>query len=388
MFGGVPMRHLIRALFWFVLCCFAPISPARAETIIPEFATTAKGAVLMEAHNGKVLWEKEPHARQPIASMVKLMVMLMASEAVEQGGVALSDKVIASETAAGMGGSQIFLAPHEVFSLKELLIAVATASANDASVAVGEHLSGSIEAFVEEMNQRARELGLKDTYYVNATGLPAPGQYSSAYDQALLLHEALKHPLFREITIIKEYDLRDGKFKCWNTNKLLWWYKGTDAGKTGFTNEAGFCLGSSVKREDLRLIAVVLGCPETKCHFRESMRLYNWGFARFQAVPLAREGTRVATLPVERGLQERVDVLTGQDICLVVPRGKDKGMQRRLELPSRLEAPLVKGQPVGSWVVSQGGQDLFYGKLVAARDIARANFLDMVLKTVRHVYEM
>ncbi|MCL6557830.1 MAG: D-alanyl-D-alanine carboxypeptidase [Firmicutes bacterium] len=381
------MRWLLSAVFLLVFSLAGPVT-LQAQTLVPEFLTAAKSAVLMEAHNGRILWEKEPNARQPIASMVKLMVMLLASEAVEQGNVKLTDSVVASENAAGMGGSQIFLAPQEVMTLNELLIAVATASANDASVAVAEHIGGSVEAFVNEMNKRARELGLKDTYYVNPTGLPAPGQYSCARDQAVLLWEALKHPLFREVTRIKEYDLRDGKFKLWNTNKLLWWYKGTDAGKTGYTDEAGFCLGSSVKRGDLRLIAVVLGCPETKSHFRESIRLYNWGFARFQAVPLAREGTRVATLPVERGVLERVDVLTGEDVCLVVPRGKDKGITCRLALPSRVRAPLLKGQPVGTWVVCQEGKEVHYAKLVAAQNIARASFLQTIFKTGRHVCQM
>ncbi|MEW6573118.1 MAG: D-alanyl-D-alanine carboxypeptidase family protein, partial [Bacillota bacterium] len=224
----------------------------------------------MEAHHGSILWQKEPYMRQPIASMVKIMTLLLGAEAVEEGKVRLTDTVTASEYAAGMGGSQIYLEPFEQMSLCELLISIATGSANDASVAVAEHIAGSAEAFVGAMNDRARELGLKNTHYVNPTGLPAPGQYSCAHDQAVLLREALKYPLFRELTRMKEYDLRGGEFKLWNTNKLLWWYKGADAGKTGWTNEAGYCLGSSAMREGLRFIAVVLGCPEPKTHFRES----------------------------------------------------------------------------------------------------------------------
>ncbi|MEW6181683.1 MAG: D-alanyl-D-alanine carboxypeptidase family protein [Bacillota bacterium] len=361
---------------------------SQAAALQTELTTTAKGAVIMEAHNGKILWEQEPQARQPIASMVKIMTLLMATEAVEQGRVKLSDNVVASEYAAEMGGSQIFLAPQEVMSLKELLISVATASANDASFAIAEHVGGSAEAFVAAMNQRAKELGMKDTYYVNPTGLPAPGQYSCARDQAVLLRELLKHPLFCDITKIKEYDLRDGKFKLWNTNKLLWWYKGTDAGKTGFTDEAGFCLASSVLRDGLRLIAVVVGGREDKSHFRESMKLYNWGFARYQAVHLAREGMRVSDLPVERGVQERLDALTGEEICLVVPRGKDKGITRRLALPAKVTAPINKGQPIGTWIVCQEGKEIHYAKLVAARDVARAGYWDLLRRTAGHLCEM
>ncbi|RDV83470.1 D-alanyl-D-alanine carboxypeptidase [Ammonifex thiophilus] len=351
----------------------------------PFLSTTAKSAVLMEAYHGQILGEKEPHRKQPIASVVKLMTLLLAVEAVEQGKVRLTDKVTASEHAAGMGGSQIFLAPEEVMSFKELLIAVATASANDASVAVAEHIAGSEEAFVAAMNARAQALGMCNTRYVNATGLPAEGQYSTAYDQALLLREALKHPLFLELAQIKEYDLRGGKFKLYNTNKLLWWYKGTIAGKTGWTEEAGYCLASAAKRQGLTLIAVVLGCPEPRSHFRESIKLYNWGFARYQAVPLLPEGARVATLPVEKGTEDRVDILTGREVVLVVPRGGDKGITQQAELPRSLKAPLRQGERVGYWVVKQEGQEKLRVPLVTASGVAKADFYTTLRKVLRRV---
>lgn len=382
------MRRLSILILLCLVCFGGPVSLAWAEEGTSEFTTTAKGAVLMEAHHGSILWQKEPYMRQPIASMVKIMTLLLGAEAVEEGKVRLTDTVTASEYAAGMGGSQIYLEPFEQMSLCELLISIATGSANDASVAVAEHIAGSAEAFVGAMNDRARELGLKNTHYVNPTGLPAPGQYSCAHDQAVLLREALKYPLFRELTRMKEYDLRGGEFKLWNTNKLLWWYKGADAGKTGWTNEAGYCLGSSAMREGLRFIAVVLGCPEPKTHFRESIKLYNWGFARFQAVCLAKAGTRVATLPVERGTLDRADVLTGDDVMLVVPRGKDKGFTRRIVLPQRVEAPVIKGQFLGNWVVRREGKDVLKVDLVAARDVPRASFLGMLGKSLKQVYGM
>lgn len=382
------MRRLSILILLCLVCFGGLVSLAWAEEGTSEFTTTAKGAVLMEAHHGSILWQKEPYMRQPIASMVKIMTLLLGAEAVEEGKVRLTDTVTASEYAAGMGGSQIYLEPFEQMSLRELLISIATGSANDASVAVAEHIAGSAEAFVGAMNDRARELGLKNTHYVNPTGLPAPGQYSCAHDQAVLLQEALKHPLFRELTRMKEYDLRGGEFKLWNTNKLLWWYKGADAGKTGWTNEAGYCLGSSAMREGLRFIAVVLGCPEPKTHFRESIKLYNWGFARFQAVCLAKAGTRVATLPVERGTFDRADVLTGAGVTLVVPRGKDKGFTRRIVLPQRVEAPVVKGQFLGNWVVRREGKDVLKVDLVAARDVPRASFLGMLSKSLKQVYGM
>ncbi|ACX52000.1 Serine-type D-Ala-D-Ala carboxypeptidase [Ammonifex degensii KC4] len=374
-----------KALFLTTLLAFSLLVANSRACASPFLSTTAKSAVLMEAHHGQILGEKELHRKQPIASMVKLMTLLLAVEAVEQGKVRLADKVTASEHAASMGGSQIFLAPEEVMSFRDLLIAVATASANDASVAVAEHVAGSEEAFVAAMNAKARALGMENTHYVNATGLPAEGQYSTAYDQALLLREALKHPLFLELAQIKEYSLRGGKFKLYNTNKLLWWYRGTIAGKTGWTEEAGYCLASAAKRQGLTLITVVLGCPEPRSHFRESIKIYNWGFARYQAVPLLPEGARVATLPVEKGMEDRVDILTSREVVLVVPRGEDKGITQQAELPRSLKAPLQQGEKVGYWIVKQGGQEKLRVSLVTACEVAETDFYTTLRKVFRRI---
>jgi len=374
------MRWPLLALCLTLVLLFALAPAAQAsEVITPGKApleTKAASAVLMDAVTGQVLFAKEPNRRQPIASVTKVMTLLLAAEAIEKGKVQLEDIVEASENAAGMGGSQIFLAPREQFTLREMLIAIATASANDASVAVAEHLAGSEEAFVEQMNEKVRELGLTNTRYVNSTGLPEEGQYSSAYDQAVILREALRYPIIREISRIKEYDLRDGKFKCWNTNKLLWWYRGTDAGKTGFTNDALFCLASSAKRDHLRLIAVVLGCPEPKSHFRESMKLYDWGFARYQGYRLAAEGAKVKTLPVDKGAVSTVDLVIPEEAAVVVPKGETKGISSRIEIPDRLTAPVRKGQKVGDYVVLKDGKEIRRVPVVAGQNVPRATFLE------------
>lgn len=184
---------------------------------------------------------------------------------------------------------------------------------------------------------------------------------------------------------IKEYSLRGGKFKLYNTNKLLWWYKGTIAGKTGWTEEAGYCLASAAKRQGLTLITVVLGCPEPRSHFRESIKIYNWGFARYQAVPLLPEGARVATLPVEKGMEDRVDVLTGQEVVLVMPRGEDKGITQQAELPRSLKAPLQRGEKVGYWIVRQGGQEKLRVPLVTASEVAETDFYTALRKVFRRI---
>lgn len=353
---------------------------AQEKPLAAGLETTAASAVLMEPYSGRILFTKDPHKRLPIASVTKIMTMLLAVEAVEQGKVRLDDTVVASETAAGMGGSQIFLAPQEEMSFYELLLSVATASANDASIAIAEHLAGSEQAFVHQMNERAKALGLKNTNFVNCTGLTVKGHYSSAYDQAIILREALEHPLFRKVSQVKEYDLRGGKFKLWNTNKLLWFYDGTDAGKTGWTEEAHYCLASSAVRDDLRLIAVVLGSPEPKSHFRESIKLYNWGFANFKAVSFIPRGTKIREQPVEKGVAPRVKVVTADHAAVVVPRGQDQGISFKIELPSKLTAPVKQGQVVGTYVATQKGKTLAKVTLVTAAEVRKATPLEEFLK--------
>jgi len=367
-----------------VLLMFAgPAAAAGTAEKGPE--TEAESAVLLEPVSGQILYEKEPYKEQPIASVTKIMTMLLAVEALDSGKAKLDDIIVTSEHAAGMGGSQIYLAPQEKMSFREMLISVATGSANDASVAIAEHVAGSEEAFVQMMNDRAAELGAKHTHYVNPTGLPAEGHYSCAYDQAVILREALKYPLFREVSAIKEYDLRGGEFKLWNTNKLLWWYPGADAGKTGWTNEAKYCLASSVKKDNLRLIAVVLGVPETKGHFRESIKLYNWGFARFEAVVLAGEGELIKTLPVDKGVDTTVDLIVPHEVCVVVPRGEKEGVDFRVELPSWPAAPLKQDEALGSYVVLHNGKEVLRVDIVPAKDVPEASFVQQFTRMAERI---
>ncbi len=351
------------------------------------FETTAESAVLMAADSGEVLYSKNQDKRLPMASVTKLMTLLLAVEAVEQGKVRLEDRVVASENAWGMGGSQIYLEPGEEFSYNEMLIAVAVGSANDASVALAEHIAGSVESFVHMMNERARSLGCTNTNFVNTTGLPAEGHYTSAMDLALLMKECINHPLFMKVSDIYEYDLRGGDFKLWNTNKLLKWYKGVDAGKTGWTNEAKYCLASTCERDKLRLIAVVMATPEPKSHFRESIKLYNWGYARYKAVCLEDRDSVVKTVKVDKGAEEKLDLLTGAKVVVVVKKGEDKGFEGRIEAPERISAPVSAGQALGQYVVARNGVEVLKVPLVAGKDIGRRSFTDQINKSLRGVFE-
>ncbi|NPV72358.1 MAG: D-alanyl-D-alanine carboxypeptidase [Pelotomaculum sp.] len=348
--------------------------------------TTAESAILLEPATGKIIYEKEPHKRLPMASVTKLMTLLLAVEAVDEGKFKLTDRVVASENAWEMGGSQIYLEPGEEMSLWDLLLAIGLQSANDASVAVAEHIAGSEEAFVQAMNEKARSLGLNNTNFVNCHGLTADNHYTSAYDMAMILKEGLKSPLFRKISAMKEYELRGGAFKLWNTNKLLWWYDGADAGKTGWTEAAKYCLVSSAERDGLRLICVVLGTPEPQSHFRESTKLFDYGFARYKAVNLAPAGEVAGTVRVGKGKAGSVKALTAEKVAVVVPKGEDKGFESRVELPGYIEAPVQKGQEIGSYVVTKKGEEVLRVKLVAGEDVPKASAIEQIRKVIDSVY--
>ncbi len=348
--------------------------------------TTAQAAVVLEPVSNKIIYEKEPHKQLPMASVTKLMTLLLATEAVDQGKFKLTDKVVTSENAWEMGGSQIYLEPGEEMSLWEMLLAVGLQSANDASVAIAEHIAGSEEAFVQDMNDKAASLGLVNTHFVNCHGLTAEDHYTSAYDLAVILKEGLKSQLFRQITATKEYDLRGGSFKLWNTNKMLWWYDGADAGKTGWTEAANYCLASSAERNGMRLVCTVLGTVEPKSHFRESTKLLDYGFARYKAVNFAEQGAIAGTVRVSKGQSASVEALTTDRVGVVVPKGEDKGIESRVELPNYISAPVKKGQEIGSYVITRNGQESLRVKLVAGADVPKASIMQQMRRVIDSVY--
>ncbi len=348
--------------------------------------TTAEAAILLEPRKDIIVYEKEKDKQLPMASVTKLMTLLLATDAVEKGDFKLTDQVVTSENAWEMGGSQIYLEPEEEMSLWDLLTAIGLQSANDASVAVAEHIAGTEEAFIEAMNERARSLGLKNTNFVNCHGLTADNHYTSAHDMAIILKEGLKNPLFRKITAMQEYDLRGGAFKLWNTNKLLWWYEGADAGKTGWTEAAKYCLASSAERDGLRLICVVLGTEQVRSHFSESMKIFDYGFARYKSVNFADQGAVVGQLKVSKGQAEHVDILAADRVSVVVPRGEDKGFETNMELPDNISAPVQKGQELGEYVVTKDGQEELRVKLVAGADIPKASLGQQIRNILDSVY--
>jgi len=338
-----------------------------------ELELESPSAILMEANSGKILYEKNPNDKREPASVTKLMTMLVAIEAIKDGRGNYDDIVVASENAWRLGGSQIWLEPGEEMTLKELLIAIAVGSANDACVAVAEHLYGTHDAFVEAMNKKAQQLGLKNTHFVNAYGLPAEEHYTSVYDMALIAREALKHEEILQLTSIKHYRLREDTSKPLqldNTNKLLWWYKGADGFKTGWTGEkSGFCLISTVKRDGMRLIAVVLGAPQRKGNFRDSMILFNHGFASFMFKEFMKEGQEVGQIKVGKGSQDYVTAITSERVGIVLPKGKDKGINSKVEMVPIVTAPVKKGQVIGKISILKENETIKTFDIVAKESV-------------------
>ncbi|OLN27751.1 D-alanyl-D-alanine carboxypeptidase family protein [Desulfosporosinus metallidurans] len=351
-----------------------------------EIETEATSAILMDAASGQILYEKESHKELPPASVTKLMTLLVAADAVASGKVKLTDKVTASDNASKLGGSQIYLEPGETFTLEQMLIAIAVGSANDGCVAVAEHIDGTHEAFVEEMNRKAQDLGLKNTHFVNAYGLPAEGHYTSAFDLALIAKEALNYPLVRKLTSMKEYDLRDGKFKLWNTNKLLWWYPGADGFKTGWTNEAKYCLASTVERNGLRLICVVMGVSQVRGHFAESMKIYNYGFAKYEFKQFAPAEQRQGVVKVRKGSENEVNAITEKTLGATVEKGKDKNLWVETKLNPEISAPIQKGQRLGEILLYRNDQLQASVNLVADHPVARAGVVEQVTRTLKGVF--
>lgn len=361
--------------------CFSPsmVLAAGTEKRSPEnrLDTSAASAVLMDS-SGTVLYEKDSHKRLPPASVTKVMTLLLAVEAVEHGRANLTDQVEATENSWRQGGSQIWLEPGEKMSMQEMMIAIAVVSANDAAVAAMEHIYGSVQAGVDAMNRRAEELGLADTHFNSVNGLPTQEHYMSAYDTALIVKEAVKHPLYMELCGIKEYWLRSGKNWLVNTNKLLWWYKGADGLKTGWTEEAQYCFAGTAKRDNLRLIAVVFATPEPRSHLRESMKLLDWGFANFSAVPIVEAGAVVERAKVNKGIEKEVRLIAAQELTLLLGKRQSKNIQKKVVVDESITAPIEQGQKCGELLVYQEGKEMGKIDLLAEKRVEKAGFMKVL----------
>ncbi|NSL50449.1 D-alanyl-D-alanine carboxypeptidase family protein [Calidifontibacillus erzurumensis] len=343
-----------------------------------ELADDAQSAILIERDTGTVLYEKAADKKLPPASMTKIMTMLLIMEALDEGKIKLDEKVRTSEYAASMGGSQIFLEPGEEMTVDELLRGIAIASGNDATVAMAEHIAGSNEAFVEMMNKKAKELGLKNTNFKNATGLPAEDHYSTARDMAIMSKELLKYDLITKYTGVYEDYLRentDKKFWLVNTNRLVKFYPGVDGVKTGYTSEAKYCLSATAKKDGMRVIAVVMGASTPKDRNRQITKMLDYAFSQYKTHPMYERNQPIAKVKVSKGDKSSINAVTSEPISLLTKKGENiDNIKQELVIHEEIKAPIQKGDELGKLILKKGDKIVVESPLVADKDVKAASW--------------
>ncbi|MEH7416047.1 D-alanyl-D-alanine carboxypeptidase family protein [Neobacillus drentensis] len=355
-----------------------PSAFAAEEKKNTDIVSNVKSAILIERDTGTVLYEKNSNQELPPASMTKIMTMLLIMEAIDKGKLSWNEKVRASEYAASMGGSQIFLEPGEEMTVKEMLRGIAIGSGNDASVAMAERIAGSEDAFVDMMNAKAKELGLKHTFFKNTTGLPVSGHYSTAADMATMAKELLKYENITKFTGMYEAYLRentDKKFWLVNTNKLVRFYPGVDGLKTGFTAEAKYCLTATAQKDGMRVIAVVFGAPTSKERNAQVTDLLNYAFAQYQTHPMFKRNQTIGLAKVSKGKEKSVQAVTSEPISILTKKGeKTQDVKQKVTLEKNLKAPISKGDQVGKIQLVKNGKVILESPLVASKTVKEAGW--------------
>ena len=368
------MKGRIWIIMLLVVAVLIPGTATAAPAEVP-----AKSAVLMDVATGQFLYEQNAHVPLAPASVTKVMTMLLIMEAIDNGSIHWEDIVTASEAAAAKGGSQVYLKVGETMTVSDMVKSIAVSSANDCACAMAEHLAGSEEAFVARMNERAKELGMEDTHFVNCTGLdddPAAKDHkTSAYDIALMSRQLLKfHPDIKKFTTIWMDTVRNGAFGLSNTNKLVRFYQGATGLKTGFTQQAGYCLSASAMREDMELIAVVMGCENSKERFAACKSLLDYGFANYAIVNPQWENGEV---PVKLGTADRVRAIPSAQDPILIDKSQRNLVQYQTELAEETEAPVSRGQRLGTLYIKAGEQILREIPLVAEEGVEELTFFQI-----------
>lgn len=327
-------------------------------------------AVLIEQNSGKVLYEKNMHEQLRPASVTKVMTILLIMEAIDSGKINYDTQIPCSENASSMGGSQIWLDTTETLSVNDMLKAICVVSANDCTVAMAEYLEGSQEAFVQKMNEKAKELGMNDTCFKNCHGIDEDGHITSAYDIALMSRELLsKHPDITKYTTIYMDSLRDGKSELVNTNKLIRTYNGITGLKTGSTSLALYNLSASATRDDLSLIAVIMKAPTTKLRFAEAQKLLDYGFSNYSYIKLGDNGDTVKSVPISKGIETNINATVENTSGVLISKGKEKQIEQNVFVQDNLSAPVYQGQKVGEITYTLNGETLDIIDLVASSDV-------------------
>lgn len=384
------MRHrvltAVLSLFFSVGCCLPALAAEKQYENLTDLGLTSKSALLMEEDTGTILYEQNSHEALPPASVTKVMTLLLIYEGERDGKFDWTDTVQVSEHAASMGGSQVFLEEGETQTAADMTKSIAIASANDAAVAMAEFLAGSEEAFVQKMNERAKELGMEDTNFVNACGLDTEGHVSSAYDIALMSRELMENfPEIKEYTttwqdsIVHKTRRGEETFGLTNTNKLIQWYDGATGLKTGSTGNALYCLSGTAERDGMGLIAVVMAAPDYKVRFREVMQLLDYGFANYAIEKGREKGYVMGEVLVEKGMTDTVEAVVAEEISVLVPKGKEAQWETKTELLPAVSAPVEAGTKVGELVYLRDGEEVGRVELTAGENVEKAN-VDTMLR--------
>lgn len=373
------MKRFI-SMFLISIFVFSMISPAvlAEEQNGIKLADEARSAILIERDTGTVLYDKNSNEQLPPASMTKIMTMLLIMEAIDSGKLKMDEKIRTSEYAASMGGSQVFLEPGEEMTTEEMLRAIAIGSANDASVAMAERIAGSEEAFVQQMNKKVKDLGLKNTLFQNTTGLPSENHYSTANDMAIIAKELLKYEDITKFTGTYESYLRENteeKFWLVNTNRLVRFYPGVDGLKTGYTSEAKYCLTATAEKNNMRVIAVVFGAPTSKSRNAQVTKMLDYAFSQYETHPMYERHVAIDKAKISKGDKKTIDAVTSEPISLLTKKGESvEDVKQEIVIKKDIKAPVKKGDEIGELKLVKDGKTLVKSPLVASVQVKEASW--------------
>lgn len=376
----------LASLIMAILIAIMPMNLSFANEDNAPLSVSSKSAILMDVGSGQILYEKNAHDKLPPASVTKVMTMLLICEALDSGKITLDDSVQISDNAASMGGSQIFLEAGEVQKVDTLLKGIAVASANDGCVAMAEYIGGSVESFVDMMNAKAKELNMKDTNFVNTNGLPVDNHYTSAHDIAIMSRELLKHDVISKYLTTWMDQVVVGKKQITvglaNTNKLIKHYQGATGVKTGFTQQAKYCLSASAKRGDTYLVAVTLGAETSPERFKDATSLLNFGFANYESVKLCSKNDNIATLTLDKADEQKINLVAKEDLSVLIKKGGNKDFTRKIKVNENPTIPIKKGTNLGYVEIYQGKTLVGKVDLVNTKDIQKASYLKMLQRVI------
>lgn len=377
----------MKKICFFCLLFFMFLTNVMAEDV--NLAENAKSAILIEASTGEVLYKKNEHEKLAPASMTKIMSLILIMENIENGNLKWNDIVVVSKNAASMGGSQIFLEANEMMSVEDLVKGICIASGNDAVVALAEKIAGTEKSFVKLMNDKVAELGLKNTHFVNATGLDAENHYSSSYDMAMMARELVRHEKILEFSSIYEDYLRkgtDNSFWLVNTNKLVRFYSYIDGLKTGFTDDAGYCLTATGKKKDMRLISVVMGEASTDKRSSDTLAMLDYGFNMYSIEKMVGKNKSLGTVDVDMGKKEKVDIQIVNDVTVLNNNQKGKrNITYELSLDD-INAPVKIGDTVGKIMVYEDGKYLMSKNITVMENVDKANIFKVIFRNIRDIF--